>query len=63
MNSGKLNLETGPLYVPCHNDHMMVECKHCELNCIDPQCNKSMCDVHGNCMCQRTQCICLGRYE
>jgi hypothetical protein len=58
---GKLNLSTGPLYVQCHNDHKVAKCNHCELNCIDPKCNGSECDAHGNCMCSRTQCLCLGR--
>jgi hypothetical protein len=58
---GKLNLGTGALFVPCHNDHKSDKCNHCELECIDPRCNGSMCDSHHDCLCQRTQCICLGR--
>ncbi len=62
MFKGKLNLETGfnKLYVICHNDPKKNRCDNC-MGCIDPHCNRSNCDAHGNCQCQRTQCLCLGR--
>ncbi len=58
----KLSLDAGtPLYVICHNDLTKKECDHCMI-CKDPECNRSQCDAHGNCQCERTDCICLGRF-
>jgi hypothetical protein len=57
---GKLSLVPGELYVVCHNDPNKKECDYC-MGCSDPQCNMVYCDVHGNCQCERTDCLCLGR--
>ena len=60
-SNGKLSLAIGtPLYMPCHNDVAKLVCDNC-MGCKDPQCNTSQCDAHGNCQCERTNCICLGR--
>ena len=45
---------------PCHNDHGKKICDNCS-NCGDSHCNQSECDRIGRCMCDRTQCVCLGR--
>lgn len=59
--NGKLNLEIGvPLYAPCHNDFTKKVCDNC-MQCKSPQCAGAYCDVHHNCQCERTACICLGR--
>lgn len=60
--NGKLNLETGDLYVICHNDQQKKNCDGCS-KCKDPLCSGLNCDVHKNCQCIRTQCLCMGRYE
>jgi hypothetical protein len=58
MQMGKLNLSNmGELYVPCHNDLLKKSCDSC-MNCKDKNCNKSLCDRLGNCLCQRTECYC-----
>lgn len=57
----KLSLNPStPLYMACHNDPIKIECDHC-MECIDLECDHSHCDAHGNCQCERTDCICLGR--
>lgn len=47
-------------YPECHNDPKKKECNHC-MNCWPKDCNGSNCDRVGRCMCQGTDCICLGR--
>ncbi len=60
-DKGKLSLKAGtPLYVLCHNDPKKKYCDDCQM-CSNPQCDKSNCDAHGNCQCERTDCWCLGR--
>lgn len=49
-----------PEHEPCHNDPTKEVCDHC-MDCWDPQCNRAYCDRVGRCMCDRTDCICLGR--
>ncbi len=67
---GKLSLEAGtPTNVVCHNDMNKKACDNC-MGCFDPSCTGINCGrtvfingekFIGNCTCQRTQCICLGR--
>lgn len=44
----------------CHNDPKKKVCDFC-LDCWAKDCNRSNCDRRGRCMCNRTQCVCLGR--
>ncbi|MFZ3383931.1 MAG: hypothetical protein WA144_08400 [Candidatus Methanoperedens sp.] len=45
---------------PCHNDPTKKVCDHC-MTCRPLNCDEHECDRAGRCMCNRTQCICLGR--
>ena len=59
--NGKLNLDAGmPLTMACYNDIHKKECTGC-MNCKSPECNRANCDSHGDCLCIKSECICLGR--
>ena len=46
----------------CHNDPIKLKCDNDNcINCFSPTCCGDHCDAHGDCLCIKTQCLCLGR--
>lgn len=49
-----------PWFPECHNNPEKLLCDHC-MDCWALDCNRAYCDRRGRCMCEGTDCICLGR--